>query len=170
MKNICFVLLCVLTSFAYADNINNLVGEWEQFGTGSEKKYTYFRYNADGSGVFATVRGDRSPNIDTFKASQVKINDEIVEVNFTEDDEYKAKLLLAGYNYSDNEIATGMLYMYMKDNGKWRIFNTVFIRLINRNNAVFLINVNKLNEEINWDKELQGLGTQRKTGTGRATR
>ena len=152
MKIIYLVMLCFLSSYAYAytdaDEVDKLIGEWEQFDTGSEKKYTYFRFNADGSGVFATVRGDRSPSVDKFKASQVKINDGIVEINFSEDDDYKAKLLLAGYNYSSSSIATGMLYMYMKDKGKWRIFNTVFIRLINRNNTEFLFNVNKLNEAI----------------------
>ena len=148
MKIIYFIMLFFLSAYAYADEVDKLIGEWEQFDTGSEKKYTYFRFNADGSGVFATVRGDRTPSIDKFKVSQVKINDGIVEINFSEDDDYKAKLLLAGYNYSPSNIATGMLYMYMKDKGKWRIFNTVFIRLINRNNTEFLFNVNKLNEEI----------------------
>ena len=148
MKYIYFVFLLFVSSFVYADSMEELIGEWEQFDTGSEKKYTYFRYKADGSGVFATVRGNRSPNIDTFKASQVKVNDGIIEIDFSEDSDYKAKLLLTGYDYISNEIATGMLYMYMKDRGKWRIFNTVFIRLIKRNDPGFLFNVNQLNEEI----------------------
>lgn len=152
MKNIYFFLLCILSSYVYADNVDQLIGEWEQFDTGSEKKYTYFRYNKDSSGIFATVRGGRSPNIDSFKASQVKVNDGIVEINISGSDEYKAKLLLAGYKNPANGIATGMLYMYMKDKGGWQIFNTIFIRLLKRNDSRFMLNINELNNEI---KELR---------------
>lgn len=153
-----FILLVMISfsTYAYASESNSeaLVGEWEQFDSGWEVKYTYFRFEADHSGVFATVRGEGGPHIDNFKGNQVnKIDENIYEILFDEGrPDHRARLLLSAYRKDLNEnsgLATGMLYMYIKEDEKWKLFNTIFVRLSRITDRSFVDKVGKLLRDMN---------------------
>ena len=104
--------LVFLAGCVNASKENLLIGEWEQFDTGNEAKYTYFQLFPDLTGQFSTVREGSEPNIEKFKSSQVEYVDEnIFEINFSGESS-RAKLILSAYTIGvdgKNGVATGML-------------------------------------------------------------
>lgn len=155
MKFSLFLILFVFSNLACSSSEKLIVGEWEQFDTGLNVKYTYFLMNPDMSGVLATVRGKGVPNIDRIKPSQVKVHDGFIEIKFDPVNNYKAKLILSAYPIplkAEEGLTTGMLYMYQKKNNTWMLFNTVFVRLTRIHGDSFSKSINDLHKELQKNK------------------
>jgi hypothetical protein len=160
MKYLILITLSLLSLHIAATENNALVGEWEQYDTGSEHKYTYFKLNNDLSGVFATSRTSDSNNIDYFTPKNATLKDGVLQVTFDDDLNNQAKLILSGYKLEANNtgLATGMLYFYSKSDGNLKLYNTIFIRLIRIKDKPF----NDLVSELHKTLTMRSSGTREK--------
>ncbi|WP_303900978.1 hypothetical protein [Thiohalomonas denitrificans] len=144
------LLLSIVAISVHAEESVNLIGEWEQFEAGWENKYTYFRLDADSSGVFATVRGNGEPNIDKFNKGQVSKENGIFKIKFDQGD-MRAILMLSGFRPKHETkpgLLTGALYMFEKKNSGFELFNTVFVRLVEIDEHSFVTRINKLHGQL----------------------
>lgn len=145
-----FLFALVLSPAASASDVSVFLGEWEQLESGWEPKYTFFRMNADRSGVLATVRGDGEPHVDHFEPEQVTRHGEIAHIHFEEGD-LKAVLVLSGYRNESGPksgLLTGALYMFEQADTDWRLFNTIFVRLLQAEDPSFFTTAEELRNKV----------------------